>query len=179
MRRKTFITSSFIMTVLSFAVFFTVTIFQYGCNGGNQQTAKSPLMGDQPGSIPVEDDWDWLSFGIKFNPNVNSEMRSVSFTAIENVVMDTIYKIRSGYPNFSPKFLIGKTPFGDTLEYEFRVEYSPKDTIVRADKPPCKCINNCGVCFMIKTNVARSKTDTSQILAPYRNISEIIFYPDK
>ena len=175
MKRKTFLASSFITFMASAAVLFAVAVFQYGCNSGDQPSTKSSLMSDQPGSMPVEN--NWMSFGIKFKPNVNSEMRNVSFKAIENLIRDSIQKMRIGkHPNFSPKFLIGNIPFGDTLVYEFRVEYMAKDT---TEKPPCRCEFNCGICFQIGSNFDNSKTDTSQIAAPYRNISAILFRPDE
>ena len=175
MKGKTFFTSSFITTTVSFVVFFAVAIFQYGCNGGDQQATKSPLMGDQPGSMPIDN--TWFSIGIKFKPNVNSEMRNMTFNAIENLIRDTVQKIRSGteYSDFSPKFLIGNIPYVDTLIYEVRAEYMSKDSIIMKEKPQCLCVNQCGVCLQIDSNFVKSKTDTSQILAPYRNISAILF----
>ena len=162
MKEKNFLTSSFITTTVSFVLFFAVTIFQYGCNGENQVK---------------EVDRTWFSIGIKFKPNINSEMRNMTFEAIEDLIRDTVQKIRSGtkYTDFSPKFLIGNLPYIDTLIYEVRAEYMTKDSTIMMEKPPCLCKNACGVCLKIDSNFKRSQTDTSQILTPYRNISAILF----
>jgi hypothetical protein len=163
MRSKTFPTFSFSAALLWIAVFFTVTILQFGCSSQNDPADKSVTK-------------NWIDLNIKFKPNTTSEMRDVSIKAIEKLVVDTLITIRSGkYPNFSPNIMIGKSPFGDTLDYNFTMQYAAAgDTI---GPPPCKCINNCGVCLII-TKYVHNSSDTSDSAAPYRNISAILFRPD-
>jgi len=162
MRRKIFPALSFTAALLWIAVFFTVAILQFGCSSRNDHEDKAVTK-------------NWIALNIKFKPNTTGEMRDVSIKAIEKLVVDTLISMRSGkHPNFSPKILISKTPFGDTLDYQFNIQYAAADTI---SNPTCKCINNCGVCLIIR-NYVNNSSDTSDNAAPYRNIADISFRED-
>jgi hypothetical protein len=163
MRRKTLPALSFTTVLLWCAVFFTVTILQFGCSSSNDDGDKSATE-------------NWIAMDIKFKASTTDEMRDVSIKAIEKLVVDSLTAMRSGrYPNFSPTIKISKNPFGDTLDYQFNVQHTaPSDTI---SNPTCKCINQCGVCLII-TNYVHNSSDTSGTPAPYRNIEEISFRED-
>lgn len=163
MRRKTFPALTFTAALLWIVVFVIGTIFQFGCSSRNDQADKSATE-------------NWIAMDIKFKPNTTGEMRDVSIKAIEKLVVDTLISMRSGrFPNFSPSIMISKNPFGDTLNYQFDVKYGPAvDTI---SNPSCKCINNCGVCLIIR-NYVHNSSDTSGSTAPYRNIEDISFRED-
>lgn len=163
MRRKTFPALTFTGALLWIVVFFIGTIFLFGCSSRNDHKDKSVTK-------------NWIALNIKFKPNTTDEMRDISIKAIEKLVVDTIISMRNGrYPNFSPNITINKNPFGDTLDYQFNIQYGMAvDTI---SNPTCKCRHDCGVCRII-TNYVRNSSDTSDSARPYRNIADISFQED-
>ena len=173
MRRKTFSTFGTMTALFSFVVFFAAAILLFGCGGSEHQTQKSSLLSNYPNNRFVK---DWIALTITFKPNTNSEMRDGSMKAIEKLILDSIKAMRSNkFPGFSPNVLIGTSPFGDTLDYQFNIQYAAAgDTI---SNPPCKCANNCGVCKIIQYYI-QNPTDTSKLAVPFRNIQDIIFRDD-
>jgi hypothetical protein len=162
MRRKSFSPSGFFSVLLWITLFCTVTVFQTGCN--NNETSRMGT--DKP--IPT----NWVALNIKFKPNTTNEMRDLSIRTIEKLLIDSVKALRMGkHPNFSPTIAINKDPLGDSLDYGLSVPYVAKDTI---SNPTCRCVNNCGVCFVLHSFLK----DTSQNAAPYRIIADISFPED-
>jgi hypothetical protein len=130
---------------------------------------------------------NWITLNIKFKANATAEGRGMTILTIEKLLIDSLKVLRAGtYSNYFPVISVSTVPFGDTLQYDINVGPGENSVMIQSlavfpggtiandstSKPVCSCtLNNCGVCEIMKRNVASPPTGNPE----YQNIDSISF----
>ena len=135
----------------------SISIFQIGCNSNPEKPigVESPMVkSDSPfAKSDLLALRNWVALDIKFKPGTTDEVKERAIKAIENIITDTVNKLRNGsYPNFAPNFTRTTNQWVDASLVNLRISFYSKDTIMGGGCPnPCQ--NKCGVCATILNNL--------------------------
>ncbi len=133
-----------------------------------------------PTEKPREPARNWLTLAVTFKGNTTGEMRDMAIRSIEKLLMDSFMAPGpNGGKYYAPIVSISKSPSTDSLLYDINVGPGSNSSNIQAmpgiyrdttSKPPCLCVNRCGVCLMLNGLISNPPQGSPE----YGHISSIV-----